>query len=385
MDTIETITKAPALGLRDGNYYFEDGSIVIRVEHILFKIHRSLLASHSELFEGMFQIPVPQDSKESDSPGEVDGATDKSPVVIPDIKAAQFRNLLLYIYGTTSNTEYRALVQDTIDESACTPTLFRRYLDIASLAQRFCMAVIESWALKQLKKLLRFSKKLSGLPWSNSDIFDSLAYSSLTFDQEFQHDLHNLICCSVYNCYLPCLDPSRKRSGRSLSTRLGQLYNHPTLKQQDPALFGFVFCMVLSAGYQSSIWQGMTRDERAKLYAAQTQLTPLPSTLPIGWVQNPSELSSSIPNESRPSCFSSCSQNFVQKVNQIIKRGEFVEELPLRGITAMCKLPTYRQQLAESPKPSNECVCTLKMLEKIDLKLDALFTELAEIHYNCLD
>ena len=39
--------------------WFEDGSIVIRAQETLFKVHRSLLALHSPIFTSMFSIPQP--------------------------------------------------------------------------------------------------------------------------------------------------------------------------------------------------------------------------------------------------------------------------------------------------------------------------------------
>ncbi len=40
--------------------WFDDGSIVIIVENTGFRVHRTLLASHSEVFRQMFSLPQPE-------------------------------------------------------------------------------------------------------------------------------------------------------------------------------------------------------------------------------------------------------------------------------------------------------------------------------------
>jgi len=60
MDSLRSI---PSSGR--GDPWFEDGNIILSVEdddgHVLeaFKVHRSVLARHSEVFETMFDIPQP--------------------------------------------------------------------------------------------------------------------------------------------------------------------------------------------------------------------------------------------------------------------------------------------------------------------------------------
>jgi hypothetical protein len=44
---------------RHGRYYFEDGNVVLLAESTLFRVHRSVMALHSEIFEDMFSMPQP--------------------------------------------------------------------------------------------------------------------------------------------------------------------------------------------------------------------------------------------------------------------------------------------------------------------------------------
>ena len=48
----EAIVKHP-------DFYFPDGSVVIIVENTAFRIHKYVLARHSEVFNGMWDVPQP--------------------------------------------------------------------------------------------------------------------------------------------------------------------------------------------------------------------------------------------------------------------------------------------------------------------------------------
>lgn len=47
-----------------GEPWFEDGNIVLLADqsNIAFKVHRGVLARHSEIFQTMFQLPPPSQS-----------------------------------------------------------------------------------------------------------------------------------------------------------------------------------------------------------------------------------------------------------------------------------------------------------------------------------
>ncbi|EAU84620.1 hypothetical protein CC1G_00139 [Coprinopsis cinerea okayama7 len=44
---------------RHPDFWFHDGSIILQVESKLFKIHQTILANHSEVFAGLFDVPPP--------------------------------------------------------------------------------------------------------------------------------------------------------------------------------------------------------------------------------------------------------------------------------------------------------------------------------------
>jgi len=45
--------------VRHHEFYFSDGSVVIIVERTAFRIHQSILARHSEVFNTLWEVPQP--------------------------------------------------------------------------------------------------------------------------------------------------------------------------------------------------------------------------------------------------------------------------------------------------------------------------------------
>jgi hypothetical protein len=83
--------------------WFKDGSVVLRAENVLFKVHISQLSRHSTLFRDMFSLPQPkgnalaltsQGNVDSDSLTEVDGC----PIVHLHDSAEDVGNLLTALY-----------------------------------------------------------------------------------------------------------------------------------------------------------------------------------------------------------------------------------------------------------------------------------------------
>ncbi|KAG8740559.1 hypothetical protein FRC12_015955 [Ceratobasidium sp. 428] len=258
---------------------------------------------------------------------------------------------------------------------------FKRYLDIASLAHRFCMDSVETWALGQFKGVMRSAKGISNSSPDYTDLFGALEYSKLTSDRELERDARNLAQCCISNIN----SATRTLPPNPISCNaLVRIYKDPLLKQKDPALFGHAFCVVLSAGHLSMIWKALTRDDRSKLLAAQVYLTPLPSTLPTGWIHNLSEISEAVNTQSRQNCFVNCSRSFINRFAQIINGSDLLKDSPLVGVTAVSKLATHRQSMAETFKVA-KCGCASQLLAAIDLKMDTLLTELAEKYHDHID
>lgn len=60
--------KLPSVAARTRHdkFWFHDGSIVINVDKTLFRVHQTLLSTHSDVFAGLFTIPQPKDQDMED-------------------------------------------------------------------------------------------------------------------------------------------------------------------------------------------------------------------------------------------------------------------------------------------------------------------------------
>ncbi|KAG9121897.1 hypothetical protein FRC07_001958 [Ceratobasidium sp. 392] len=244
------------------------------------------------------------------------------------------------------------------------------------------MESIEAWALGQLKRVLQSSEKLALEVWdNNSELLDALVYSKLLADREVEHNIRNLV--QYYSYYL---DPDADPEGhyKHEPEHLARLYRYPLLKIEDPALFGYVFCCILKAGHDSALWECLNRDERAQVFAALVYLTPLPSTLPISWIQDTSEISEVVATDSRDDCFDDCAESFLDFFSEDLTCSKLSSDSLRAGVSELSELPN-RRLLLEQRVRSAECTCTKQLLEVIDLKMDALFTELAEKYHGCLE
>jgi hypothetical protein len=81
--------RAPACPRRHEQLWFDDGNIVLTTENVAFRVHRSLLSRHSQVFKDLFELSQP-------SPDEqLDGV----PVVKLHDSPHELASLLDVIYG----------------------------------------------------------------------------------------------------------------------------------------------------------------------------------------------------------------------------------------------------------------------------------------------
>ncbi|CAE6474099.1 hypothetical protein ACGC1H_006744 [Rhizoctonia solani] len=138
--------EEPVPAVHDPEFYYEDGSIIFRVGDVLFKVHASLLKIESKDFDKKFDVPPKL--AEATKPR---GTCDENPIIIPDAKASQFRNLIELIY--------RPHYLNISASNANTWQQFVFYLNVARLANRFAMNRVEKWARPELAKLVQMSGK----------------------------------------------------------------------------------------------------------------------------------------------------------------------------------------------------------------------------------
>ncbi|KAI0800651.1 hypothetical protein C8Q74DRAFT_432137 [Fomes fomentarius] len=75
--------------LRDTQFWFEDGSIVVVAQQTAFRVHQGVLSRHSDTFNGLFTIPQPSEGTEK---------IDCCPVVRVSDSAHDFKHLLHALY-----------------------------------------------------------------------------------------------------------------------------------------------------------------------------------------------------------------------------------------------------------------------------------------------
>ncbi|KZV64886.1 hypothetical protein PENSPDRAFT_150369 [Peniophora sp. CONT] len=80
----------------DPDFYITDELYVFRVEKTLFRVHRSLLVRHSEVFKDMFVDGPP-------SPSTKDGSSAENPIILESVSAFDFKALLKIIYKSAES------------------------------------------------------------------------------------------------------------------------------------------------------------------------------------------------------------------------------------------------------------------------------------------
>ncbi|KAH9899913.1 hypothetical protein C8Q73DRAFT_681424 [Cubamyces lactineus] len=116
---------------RHRDYFFDDGNVVLQVESVLYKLHRSLLEKHSPVFRELFTIPQP--------PGSTEGYSEDNPIVLAGVGAMDFTRFLWLLYPPTLG--YCEIA--TVDE----------WLSVVDQADRWQMDSLREYAITQLRQL----------------------------------------------------------------------------------------------------------------------------------------------------------------------------------------------------------------------------------------
>ncbi|CAE6477738.1 unnamed protein product [Rhizoctonia solani] len=144
---------------RDPKYYLNSGNVVLLIERVLFKIDVSILKAEIGPwgFYGLspVQLLVGHNKQTLGTRGSFD------PVVVPEIKAQQFRHLLLALLGRPGDPEYMDLFTDAKDCLRHTKETFLKYLDIGYLASRLQMKRLANWAREQLLLIFNSTSRVA--------------------------------------------------------------------------------------------------------------------------------------------------------------------------------------------------------------------------------
>ncbi|KAG8727189.1 hypothetical protein FRC12_022729 [Ceratobasidium sp. 428] len=358
---------------RDPKYYFEDGSDVLLIDGVLFKLQGSLLTSHSDKnseFAGFMKKQLSGNNKK--------GTSDANPIEIRNIKAPQFRNILFALLGTPADAEYLSLLTDASRVNYHTQETFLRYLDINLLAVYFGMKGLELWAHSQLELVLQSTSRLANYAWGKDTLLQAIscANNMPKGTQDIARGMLAFVCLILSSATDPSL-ATQTHSASNLDTCV-RLYKDASLPGALPKLFGCIFTLVLSLGYQSTVWKDqLTRDERAALYVAQAHFTRLHrhQELSLEWLSSPQTTITS------GEVCHLCKQHFNALWSTSFGQcGDLNSVVPLEDIAKIARLPQYRQKFADFVQ-STPWVCELhymagkKFLNAIDTRLGESYTK----------
>ncbi|TFY62998.1 hypothetical protein EVJ58_g3505 [Rhodofomes roseus] len=135
-----TNIEAEDLGLvRDEEFWYEDGSVVLVAGNVGFRVYRGLLVRRSEVFSDLFSVPQPQDSQLvcgcpvvhlSDTP---DSLRELLGVLLCGKKYIQKNDIELHLLSYRIRLSHKYGIQDVLNESiqqlkALIPTDLARWL-----------------------------------------------------------------------------------------------------------------------------------------------------------------------------------------------------------------------------------------------------------------
>ncbi|CAE7149223.1 unnamed protein product [Rhizoctonia solani] len=254
----------------DPDYYFEDGSVILLVQDVLFKVHASLLKAQSQVFQDMFTMPA------GDATIRIEGSSNQYPIVIPQVEPSQFRKLMQMIYSPASSAFHSSLYPTSNDDSSLETkawSAFTFYLDVATLCHRFGMVEMENWTKKKLQTLILSSKwALASSAKSNPRLLlSAIEYARMTQDNELIAHIQQF---TYYYICAPGLDLEYED--------LMTLFRTPGLRENHPSVLGCIFSVFLGGHHTDWEDELFTRFDRMALFAGQVRLSPVPKSLKKG-------------------------------------------------------------------------------------------------------
>ncbi|KAG9091798.1 hypothetical protein FS749_016239 [Ceratobasidium sp. UAMH 11750] len=360
---------------RDDCYYYEDGNVTVLVENVLFKLHASLLKPISRVLGDVFDNSKTRPEKVSN----------ERAVVIPEVKASEFRNFLKLFYCSPSE-RFDLDSQLRQGNRFDTWSRFQFCSDIARLAQDFGVADIETRAAEELAQLACDSGlNLIATARNHTPgnvlrcLLETLKYARRVRNVDLQHDLRNAI--QVY-----CTD---RRAGGIPIADLIELFHTPALRHEDWPLFGFLFITLLS--YGNGVWAqtGFTRKDRAAFFSAQSYLTPLPDSLGAS-LNLPLLVEPQLTDRGylEALVYKTCSNKCRRRLSSAWKKSmipthyiDLGKDI-FKSTPALIWLATFRLDFARNVRSLPTCAgrCNHKVVAYLDRNIEQLFGELADYY-----
>ncbi|QRV97394.1 The BTB (BR-C, ttk and bab)/POZ (Pox virus and Zinc finger) domain [Ceratobasidium sp. AG-Ba] len=374
----------------DTSFYFPDGSAVILVEKVLFKIHPSRLFGQDS--EASLESLLAKCSIGDNNSAPPKGLSADNPIVLFEFDASQFRNFLYLFYAKPLDPKFRQILNGETVGSLVETAAF--YMDVAIVSHHMNIEEAEKWALSRLKPMLDGPDCSYFANWHFPRYFKGLRYAKLIDNDTLADSIQRALNLRIVGLFSERPKSLHLESGTSsCHNMLDPLYRNPWLRTEQRAAFGQAVCVILHAGHESSTWtKHLTRGERATLFTMQAYLTPLPKYLSCSWVKNPSELLDL--SDEIDGCSQKCRDAFNELWTTAIKSGfskPFDSSLPLAGIDALCTLALKEAAFVETAAKRKQGTspnalkamcnkCIARVLETLRHEIGLVFSKVADLH-----
>ncbi|CAE6509705.1 unnamed protein product [Rhizoctonia solani] len=373
-----TKPESPPSYSRDPDFYFEDGSSILLVQDVLFKVHASLLKAQSQVFQDMFAMPS------GNAVNGIEGSSDQYPIVIPQVKHPQFRNLLKRIYSPASSAFHASLKPSSDGDCSNLENnawdIFTFYLDVATLCHRFGMDQMEQWAKKMLQMHISFYREevASGANADPGSLLDAIQHAMTTQDhrliRDIQHLAYHYICASEHDLE---------------SRGLIALFRTPGLRENHPSIFGCIFSVFLRE--EHPVWEreSFTKVDRMALFSCQVRLSSIPESFKKDIRSPLFEKLSSLDHvrkiialddlcETPPPCSHGCDEKIMDLWREL-----FEEEYYEGGVecASLAILPEYRAEFVVNAQQIRCCQgCSTRFIDQLDEDIELVYVRLGEYY-----
>ncbi|KAL5639308.1 hypothetical protein ACGC1H_006723 [Rhizoctonia solani] len=369
---------------RDLKYYMNGGDTVFLIEGVLFRINLSILepeGPQEPTRPSCVQLLVGRHRQISGT------GTSFNPIVISEIKAQQFRHLLLALLGRPGDPVYMELLTDARDTLRHTKETFLKYLDIGYLASRLRIHSLANWAREQLLLIFDSTSRVAENIWGANTLVQLATLAipdtvNASASQEFHSKAHIFLRYSL----APWTVPSINICSEYLVDRYILLYKDAEVLATSKELFGWVFLFVVSLGHKSPTWsEQLGRGGRLILYAAEVEMTSLCDYrhLDVAWLV-PRDHTRWHLDMCCEDCWKYCEATWDSSFDRV---GLLDSSVPLEDIRKLLFLPRFRQTFAKAARSTQwpcKARCGETVLASIDKKITRLCLEMSERYLDLL-
>lgn len=256
-----------------------------------------------------------------------------------------------------------------------TQDAFVQYLDVGTLAHRFGMNNLGSWAQSQLRLLFKSARTLSNNTWEKDILLQTLTFGRLS-DQQFAFETGAFVRFML----APSISSKLPRPDAVNLGTCVSLYKDTSFLENEQTTFGWVVAVILSQGHLSDVWKkDLSLDHRLALYATRIEITECPagysSSSTIGYQV------CALKRTKKTRCYNCSSKLSTARKSSFDQISD--QSSPSGSIQDLVDLPYYRQVFAESIDShawSCGLDCRSNALDEVDTEIEDVFCRLSSLH-----